>query len=130
LVSENTPSELIVKKVFTYIYSMDKENVEIRELAEGLTNQLYCYVKERNKIGQFETSDLYSADDLKIHKVDVGIEVNDQGYIRVWTFIIFMNEGTLKDTLFHGNEKKLRTWVESIKGGKWMFEYFVDTLKR
>lgn len=109
---------------------MDKENIGIRELAEGLTNQLYNYIKERKKIGQFETSDLYTADDLKIHKVDVGIEVNDQGYIRVWTFIVFKNEGILKDTLFHGNEKKLRTWAESIKGGKWMFEYFVDTLKR
>ena len=108
---------------------MDKENVELRELAEGLTNQLYCYVKERKKIGQFETSDLYTADDLKIDRVDVCIDVNNQGYIRVGTFIVFKNEGTMKDTLFHGSEKKLRTWVESIKGGKWMYEYFLDVLK-
>lgn len=109
---------------------MDKENVELRELAEGLTNQIYCYVKERKKIGQFETSDLYTADDLKIDRVDVGIDETCIGKIQVWAFIVFKNEGTMKDTLFHGNEKKLRTWAESIKGGKWMFEYFVDTLKK
>ena len=99
---------------------MDKEDIKLRKLTDGLTNHLYNYVKERKKIGQYETSNLYTEDDLKIHKVGVGIDVNNHGIIRVWTFIVFKNEGTLKDTLFHGNEKKLRSWVESIKGGKYV----------
>ena len=89
-----------------------------------------CYVKEQNKLGVFETSDLCTAEDLKILKVDIGIEDTNKGEKRVWIHIDFKDEGDLKATLFHGSEQKLRTWVESIKGSKWMYDYFIDSLKR
>lgn len=101
----------------------------LQEIAEGLTNQLVCYVKERRKIGEFETSETNPNKDGICRRVDVGIDEVAKGEKHVWIFIEFEN-GTQKGTLFHGNEDKLRKWVRHIAESPVLYEYLTDSIKK
>ena len=43
--------------------------------------------------------------------------------------IIIIENGYQKSTLFCGNEKKLRIWVEDTLGTKWLYVYLIDSFK-
>ena len=111
---------------------MKKKNTKtddpLLEIAEALTRQLSCYVKERKKIGEFDTSEINPDKDGICRRVDVGIEEFSRGNKHVWIFIEFEN-GTQKGTLFYGTEDKLRVWVKHITEIPVIYEYITDAIK-
>jgi hypothetical protein len=111
---------------------MKKKNMKtddpLLEIAEALTRQLSCYVKERKKIGEFDTSEINPDKDGICRRVDVGIEEFSRGNKHVWIFIEFEN-GTQKGTLFYGTEDKLRVWVKHITEVPVLYEYITDAIK-
>ena len=100
----------------------------LQEIAEGLTNQLACYIKERRKIGEFETSEINPDKDGICRRVDVGIDEVVKGKKHVWIFIEFEN-GTQKGTLFHGTEDKLKIWAKHITEIPVIYEYITEAFK-
>jgi hypothetical protein len=98
------------------------------QMAEGLAKQIKSYVKERKKLGEFDTSEVYPGQDGICQRIDVGTKVLESGKIWVWMIIIIEN-GYQKSTLFCGNEKKLRIWVEDTLGTKWLYVYLIDSFK-
>lgn len=99
-------------------------------MADGLTQKLLCYVKERKKIGEFETFEINPNMDGVCRKAGIGIGDSSNDEKKIWVLIEFNDSKTLKGTLFHGSEEKLRVWVESINKSIVLYEYLTDAIKR
>lgn len=112
------------KQSVTYYTKYDHE--VLADVARGLTNQLVRYVKERKKSGSFETSEVNPSEAECWRQIGLSIEDDlNPNMKRVSLFIEYGN-GTSKNTMFAGNEGKLRTWIEGISGTLFIYHQLSD----